>query len=147
MVSHLSSLVFTFQSASVGVGLPTISKGQDAFKADGDGFYDIKFSFSQPPVSAFSSGDYVTYLISGVTGLASSDFTGVSAHGGGAGQWYAAAHVQGINATGDNDCGSMSGWVNPNEAVIQPVPEPSIQFLVGACISTGAWWARRRSRK
>ncbi len=92
---------------------PTIQTGVDAFKADGDGKYDILFSFatSGGAPKQFTAGDVLTVIITdtSVSSLSSSDFAWLSAPSGGHGPFYSAAHVQGIGATG-----GLSGWVEPS---------------------------------
>jgi hypothetical protein len=92
---------------------PAISRGKDSFKADGDGKYDILFSFATSGglSSRFTTGDSLTFTFSGITGLTASDFNFMSAPAGGHGPFVAAAHVQSIT-------GSYSGWVDPSTITI-----------------------------
>jgi len=99
--------------------LPDISKGTNAFKADGDGFFDILFEFATPNSQRFGPGESVTYTVSGISGLDATDFNFISVNGPAGNTGYpTAAHVQGIGASG-----AFSGWVT--------VPEPSSLALVG----------------
>ncbi|MGN6643759.1 MAG: PEP-CTERM sorting domain-containing protein [Verrucomicrobiota bacterium] len=138
-----TSLTFTHVSDSGGFVLPTISRGENAFQAGGDGKYDILFSFSQSRAAAFTAGEYLTYQITGITGLIASDFIGLSLPAGGHGPFLAAGHVQGINVSGG---GSTSGWIAPSQFTTIPVPEPSSAALL---LLTGisALYSRRFSRK
>jgi hypothetical protein len=88
---------------------PTISLGTNAFKADGDGSYDILFDFIPPgPGIRFDNADTVTYRITR-TGLVEEDFNTLSQPPtGGHGPFLAAAHIQGI-APNDG-----SGFIAPN---------------------------------
>jgi len=88
---------------------PTISLGTDAFKADGDGKYDILFSFGTAgdDTQRFTSGDSITFTLTGIAGLQASDFNFMSAPAGGHGPYVAAAHVQSID-------GAYSGWLDPS---------------------------------
>lgn len=92
---------------------PTISTGINMFKADGDGFYDILFSFETADGAMdhrFNAGDAAVYTISSNTDpLTANSFNFISHPDGGQGEYPTAAHIQGINGT--------SGWVT--------VPEPS----------------------
>ncbi len=96
--------------------------GLNAYKADGDGYYDIVFVF---PTSAgperFSAGETVIVDFE-ATGLTEDYFRSLSAPGGDShsGPFLSAAHVQGI--------GADSGWVAP----ASPVPEPSTLLLLTA---------------
>lgn len=140
------SLQFTFLSGSSGVTAPQPSLGVDGFKADGDGKYDIRFGFSQPPASAFSSADYLTYTITGIPTLTSSDFNYLSSPAGGHGPFVAAIHIQGINASGVGDTYSSSGWASASQIIVIPIPEPSSSVLLFAAASValgGRAWRKR----
>ena len=97
---------------------PTISTAVDAFKADGDGKYDVKLDFAvnDGAPTRFGVGDSVKYLVLGA-GLTASSFDYLSAPAGGHGPFEVAAHVQGIGP-----CGADSGWVT--------VPEPATMGLL-----------------
>jgi len=116
--------------------------GTDFYKADGDGYYDIKFDF---PNSAndnrFTAGEEVIIDItySGVGTFNANSFNFMSSPGGGAGTFLAATHVQGIG-TG----AQFSGWVAPGPD--HQVPEPGILILLGIGM-TAAGVASRWIRK
>lgn len=133
-----TSLTFTLESQSANFGT-SINTGENAFKADGDGKYDIVFDFSS---HLFAGGASFSYLISGITGLSSSDFAYMSAPAGGSGPFYAAAHVMGLSPNGSN-----STWIEPGNGPLQltPVPEPSSIGLIAAFF--GLWGAASRWHK
>lgn len=115
----------------------SISTGTNAFKADGDGLYDILFDFPPPPGSGgakFEAGEAVTYDITGIASLAASSFDFLSAPDGGHGPFTAAAHVQGINADPD------SGWIAPSV-----VPVPAAVWLFGSGLLGLIGVARKKS--
>jgi len=144
-----TSLNFTFVDGSTGVTAPQPSLGVDAFKADGDGKYDILFQFAEPPAHAFMAGDHLTYLISGITGLTAQDFVYLSLPAGGHGPFYSAIHMQGISATSVNDTSTLSGWVSPTAATIIPVPEPTtgvLAILLAGLVGGRRWFATRTGR-
>jgi len=147
-IDSVSSLTFTFVSGTSGVNAPRVRKGENAYKADGDGKYDILFSFSKSKSGRFGAGDSLTYLITGITGLSSTDFEYKSKPAGGQGPFYAAAHVQGIdcNNRGDGD------WIDPSLGPqITPVPEPAsialLAMAVGLLSTTSLWLHRPRPER
>ncbi len=123
--SILTNLSFSLTGNTNFSEAASVSKAVDDFKADGDGFYDIRFSYS-PSTKAFSTGQSQTYFISTGSGtVAASDFTTyLSEPGGGNGNWLAAAHVQGTPSGGGG-----SAWVG---ATLTPVPVPAALPLFGS---------------
>jgi hypothetical protein len=100
---------------------PTISKGTDAFKADGDGYYDIEFAFDQTGKASnnFGAGESIEYTVKLSSGgtLTAASFDFLSADAGGHGPYPTAAHVLSIGTD------AKSGWVT--------APEPASFLLVG----------------
>ena len=111
---------------------------QDAFKADGDGYFDIKFSFptSNKGNQRFTSGETVVYDITYTSDIGVSAFDYGSAPGGGAGTYLSAAHVQGIGPNDDD-----SGWIGT------PVPEPATILLFGSGLIGIAVSCKKRFKK
>jgi hypothetical protein len=135
-----TSLTFSLVSQSANFGT-YINTGENAFKADGDGKYDIVFDFT---THSFAGGASFSYLISGIAGLTASDFAYLSAPAGGSGPFYAAAHIMGLPPDASN-----STWIEPGNgpASLLPVPEPSSFALIAG--SFGLWgltcrWHKRR---
>lgn len=97
-----------------------ITTGTDAFKADGDGFFDFVFDF-QPPGGSnqFEAGETIVYDISFSSAISAASFNFGSVSGGGAGTFLAAAKIQDINGVGQD-----SGWIGA-------VPEPSTALMLG----------------
>lgn len=121
----VDNLNFSLQDTAGSFSAPTISTGENAFKADGDGYYDILLNFSTIDGYRFVVGDSITYLITGVTGLTASDFGYLSypAVGDTPNGLFAAAHIQGI--------GTSSAWINPSQLNILSVPEPAPVAFAG----------------
>jgi hypothetical protein len=115
-----------FASPTVGAGsfdLPVVNIGNNAYKADNDGNYDIHFFFTTGggPARQFEFGDVLSYQLSLASGgnLSANDFSFLSNPNpdGPNGPFVAAAHVV---STGPE--GEQSSWV----AVI---PEPRTMIL------------------
>jgi hypothetical protein len=129
-----TNLIFTATGGSGGFDAPVISLGLNAFKADGDGKYDVMFDFTAGGVDTnrFTANEYTIYQISGIPGLTAADFGYLSQPAGGAGPFYAAAQVQRIGA------GSLSGWISATDVNTFPlVPEPGPVSLLG--LAAGGW--------
>lgn len=124
------------------VGATTIGLGTDAFKADGDGKYDILFDFPPPPgafAGKFTAGETVVYDITYVSPIDVSSFDFDSAPDGGHGPFRSAAHVQGIGPDGED-----SGWVAPGNG--RQIPEPAALLILGAGL-LGLGMLRRRTQR
>jgi hypothetical protein len=140
-VRNPASLSFVRDAASTG---PTaantdIGLGLDAFRADGDGFFDILFELPPPPGSQaarFTAGESLIYQISS-PGLSAAAFAFLSAPGpgGGPGPQFAAAHIQQIGGSG------ASGWIG---ASVSTVPLPGALGLLFAGLATLSAARRRR---
>ena len=140
---NIKNFYFNFGGAEALIFSPTggqaaskIATGSNAFKADGDGYYDVKFSF---PTSGnlFGGGESSSYTITG-TGLTAAAFDAQSLCGQGCGNggWYSALHVQN---TGPDKKGS--GWIG---ATVSPVAEPENYVLMLAGLGLVGFIARRR---
>ncbi|MDD2942518.1 MAG: PEP-CTERM sorting domain-containing protein [bacterium] len=130
----LGTLVLSsFSSTS---SLPTYELQHDSYKMDGDGYYDLKFSWSTSQGSRFTAGSVFSFVI---TGLQSGDFLYYD-QGGSKGDYYAAAHVQGIGTSA-----SLSGWIGASQytETSNAVPEPATLSLLGLSL-LGATLAKKR---
>lgn len=119
----------------------SISTGVNAFAADGDGYFDVRFVFPPPPGTfpqKFTAAEEVIYDITYVAPISASSFDFFSAPGGGAGTYKSAAHVQGIGPTGDD-----SGWIGPRDGAI-PEPAGLIVWSILAGVVGVAVACRRR---
>jgi hypothetical protein len=130
--SFIGSLAF-LKTSQVGTFTdPSISQSSNAFKADGDGFYDIEFLFATGSAAArFGAGESVTYDIS-ATGLTANDFNLLSGPGGGHGPFLSAAHVQNTTGAGNT---SGSGWIAPGGGNNTP-DSGSTAMLLGAALGS-----------
>ena len=131
----LANLAIAYVS---GTAANSVSKGVNAYKADGDGYYDIEFSF---PTSGdtFGAGDLAVYTLTLAAGLVPEDFKFLSDPSGGAGPFYSAAHVQSIGTAGG------SGWVSGDPSTGVLVPEPVTMILLGLGLLGVGIAVRKRS--
>lgn len=118
--SALSSLSFSLTANTGFSQAASVQTGENLFKADGDGSFDIKFSY-ESSTKAFTNGQSQTYLISG-SSISVNDFIFESYPGGGNGVWLGAVHVQNTPAGAGG-----SAWVGA-----QPVPVPAAAWLLGS---------------
>ena len=95
--------------------------GLDAYKADGDGYFDLLLNYPPPGGDRFNGTETVTYLLeaSGLT-VASFNYTSSLEPGGGHSTWLAGAHIQSISDS------EYSAWIGPGTEV--PVP-PAVWLL------------------
>jgi hypothetical protein len=133
--AHLPSAV-----ANPDVGWTSISAGNNAWQADGDGLYDFRVEFANAPISdRFQDGESFVLNITGA-GLIASSFDYLSAPAGGHGPFHTAAHVQGIGAGGQ-----FSGWIANSAGSSNDVPEPTTLTLVLFGLAFGATRMRKHS--
>lgn len=132
-----ASLNFAAQS-NVGVdpSSVTIGQGANAFKADGDGFFDIIFDFASSGANRLGAGDSITYLITGIPGLTAADFNYVSV-GGPVSGFHTAAHLQASTVNG------QSLWVADGDTPGGPVPEPTTYLVLAAFVALAVYAKRR----
>lgn len=119
LVLSLSNPLFALTANTGFSEAATVMTAADAYKADGDGLYDIKFTYASS-TKAFTSGQSQTYLITySGSPIRASDFNYLSE---GKAGWYAAMHVQNVSG------GTESAWVGANMPV--PEGESSIWFTI-----------------
>ena len=131
-----SKLTFKLMGESGAFNTPKVTTGVNKFQADGDGKYDILFTFNNggSANNRFTAHESMTYYISGIPTLTAADFAYLSAPAGGAGPFFAAAHVQRIGLAA-----SSSGWLSATDKTPLVIPEPSSKKLL--LLGIWAWVA------
>jgi hypothetical protein len=101
-----------------------IYTGRNTEKADGDGYFDIKFNFPTSAGGRFDDSDSITYEITSTPkqDIVASSFYFLSEPGGDEDTWYSAAHIQELSG----EAGSSSTWIGA------PVPIPGGIWLLGS---------------
>jgi hypothetical protein len=146
LLLDLGHLTFTNLIKTGSFDAPDVNQGVNAYKADGDGDYDIKLDFTTGGnvSKTFTSGDSIQYTING-TGISAASFNFLSQPDGGHGPFITAAHIQ--NTTGLGSGGS--GWVADSTGGsfhFGNTPEPS-SFVLAAGGIVGALMLVRRRRR
>jgi hypothetical protein len=131
----LGDLIFSAPTKTGTFDTPTIDLSANGYKSDGDGYFDIQLGFETAGTDShrFGVGNAISYVISisGSSPLSASSFDYVSWDGGGAGDYNAAGHLQGVPAGGSG----VSVWV-------APIPEPASAALL--FLATCLWAGVRR---
>lgn len=122
-----SNLVFSNPIKTGDFDLPKLAFALNAYKADGDGFYDIKLTFSPKNSERFNYGEKLSYQVSYSGGtIEETSFSFLSEPGGEIGPFTSAAHVRGTAN------GSGSAWISS-------VPEPTTALYTmvaaGICLT------------
>ncbi len=103
----VGNLAFAFQSGTGRQG-GWVDKAVNAYKADGDGYFDIRFNFPNAAASRLTNAKDSLYLVtisSGTISVADFMFDSVDGPVGKTG-FPSAAHVHGIGSSG-----ALSGWI------------------------------------
>jgi hypothetical protein len=130
-----TDLVFSEVTRTGTLDDPMTETGTDAYQPDGDGLYDIQFTFNHTGGASknFGAGESVQYTVhlNGSSALSASSFDFLSTPAGGHGPYHTAAHVLSIGPD------AKSGWVTTT-------PEPATVVLLGLG-GVGLLLTRRRA--
>ena len=121
---------------------------QSGFKADGDGYFDLRLDFDN---TDFTDNETVSFLITSGDGvLTTEQFLALSIGSGNSPEGlYAAAHVQSIAPTDCNDGRTnelcTSGWIT--DPPVPAVPIPGAAWLFGSALLGLIGFSRIRRRR
>ena len=141
-----TQLAFTVSGSSGSFTGPSVQTGANGFKAGPDGKYDVLLGFASTgnDSTRFTSGDSISFNITGISGLTIGDFGWLSTSASGGGAFVSAAHV----ISGDD-----SGWINPvstfrqNADTAPSVPDGATTvLLLGASLTAMAGFRRMQLR-
>ncbi len=132
--SQVSELIFSSVTKTGSFSDPVINLLKDGYRADGDGYYDIKIVFGTAEADRFGVGDVAVFTITGISSLHAYSFDALSLPSGKKEPYLSAAHVQSI--------GNESGWITSTGEVVV-VPEPITLAFLGL---GGMVMARRRAK-
>lgn len=133
-----SSLSNLTASSDADIATTGIEYGDDAFKADGDGYFDIRFTWGN---GQFTAGENAWFEFTS-SGLTADDFNDLSLGSGNSPSGLvSAAHVQSIGQAG------QSGWITgtPTTTVTNEAPIPGALMLASAGLGIVGFVRRRRA--
>jgi hypothetical protein len=109
-----TELNLTVSSSTGSFTAPSVQTGANGFKAGPDGKFDLLFGFASTgdDSTRFTSGDSLTFTITGISGLTADDFSWLSTSAGGSGAYSSAAHIESGSPI-------VSAWVNPTSTLVQ----------------------------
>jgi hypothetical protein len=105
-----ASLSFTLTDSTGSFTAPSVQTGANGFKAGPDGKFDVLVGFASTGDNSarFTSGDSLTFSVTGISGLTVGDFDWLSTCAGASGQYDSAANIS---------SGEASGWINPTSTL------------------------------
>jgi hypothetical protein len=142
--ADLGSLTFALTANTNFSEVSNVMQGEDGFKPDGDGLYDILFTYGSG-TKAFTNGESQTYLITDPNeNLLASDFNFLSTHSGPFGPFLGAIHVQNTPNGGSGSAFVAGGPPGP-PPFVGATPEPTSVVLLGIGSAGLLAWSRRKS--
>ncbi|HEX4343708.1 MAG TPA: hypothetical protein VH255_09970 [Verrucomicrobiae bacterium] len=120
----------------------TIVKGNNTINSGGAGNFDFGFDFATSGIGAFTDGDTLVFLITGISGLNAASFNYLSQGG----SFYTAATINGLTSI-SRYCGSSStdGKVGDNTNN-NPAPEPATMAIMGSFVALGVFLKKRNEK-
>jgi hypothetical protein len=138
---NASSLNIVKTNLGTGTVTGNILKGNNTLNSGGAGNFDFGFDFTTSGVGAFTDGDTLVFLITGISGLNAASFNYLSQGG----SFYTAATINGLN-TISRYCGSSTDGKVGDNTNNNPAPEPATMAIMGSFVALGVFLKKRNEK-